>query len=128
MSVSAPRFSKAVIEALDAAKIIGIRAGVEPHRFLGVWVVVVSSRVFIRSWNDKPTGWREAFREDARGTLQIPSGRELRINARPARGDRLMEAIEDAYAAKYPTPGSRKYVVGFRRPKRRATTVELIPR
>jgi hypothetical protein len=126
--MSARPFSKPVIQALETAKIVGIRAGLEPHRFLGVWVVVVDGRVFIRSWNDKPNGWRQAFRDDARGALQIPSGRELPIKARPARGERLMTAIEEAYAAKYPTPGSRKYVVGFRRPRRRATTIELVPR
>jgi hypothetical protein len=121
------RFSRSIVESLDKAKIIGVRAGAEPHRFTGVWVVVVNGRVFIRSWNDKATGWREAFRQNSHGCLQIPSGRELRITAKTVGGERLLDAIEEAYATKYNTPASRKWVMGFRRPKRRATTTELIP-
>lgn len=122
------RFSKPVVASLHAAKILGIRAGSEPHRFIGIWVVVVNDRVFARSWNDKPSGWRQAFREDSLGAIQMPSGREVRVRARAVRGERLMSAIEAAYAEKYDTPGSRKYVRGFKTARRRATTVELTPR
>ena len=38
------------------------------------------------------------------------------------------EAVEGAYAEKYPTPGSAKYVRGFRAKRRRETTIELLPR
>ena len=119
---------KSVVSALDESKIVGVRAGSESHRFIGVWVVVVQGRVFIRSWNDKRTGWREAFRGDAQGVIQIPSGREVPIRARPIHGDRLLDAIDAEYAAKYPTPASRKWVRGFKTARRRATTVELMPR
>jgi hypothetical protein len=116
-----------VIAALDAAKIIGLRAGLGPHRFLGVWVVVVDGRAFVRPWNDKPHGWYRAFLEDPRGVLQVAE-RELPIRMSRARGERLMDAIDAAYAAKYPTPGSRQYVRGFKTPRRRATTLEIKPR
>jgi hypothetical protein len=108
--------------------ILGVRAGVEEHRFIGVWVVVVQGRVFIRSWNDKRTGWREAFRGDPRGVIQVPNGREVRVRTRAVRGERLLDAVDAAYAEKYHTPASRKWVRGFARPRRRATTVELVPR
>ena len=67
----APRrgFAKAVLTNLDAAKILGVRAGTE-HRFTGVWVVVVDGRVFVRSWNDKPTGWYRAFLDETEGVIQ----------------------------------------------------------
>jgi hypothetical protein len=39
-----------------------------------------------------------------------------------------MEAIEDAYAAKYTTPASRFYVRGFKTARRRRATLELQPR
>ena len=123
----ARRFSTPVLAALDSSKILGIRAGVEPHRFLGVWMVVVGGRLFVRSWNDKPTGWHRAFAIDPRGAIQIGT-RTVAVRARRARGDRLMLAIERAYAAKYPTSGSRKYVRGFKSPRRRKTTTELLPR
>ena len=119
---------KAVVRALDESKILGVRAGTEAHRFIGVWVVVVQGRVFIRSWNDKRTGWREAFRADPLGVIQIPTGREVRVRARAVKGERLLDAVDAAYAAKYHTPASRKWVRGFARPRRRSTTVELVPR
>jgi hypothetical protein len=115
------------VSALEAAKIIGLRAGAGGHRFVGVWVVVVGDRVFVRPWNDKPTGWRRAFLDDPVGVLQVGE-REVRIRVRSARGERLWDRIDEAYAVKYPTPGSRAYVRGFRTPRRRATTLELLPR
>jgi hypothetical protein len=121
------RFSTPVLAALDAGKMLGIRAGVAPHRFLGVWMVVVDARLFVRSWNDKPTGWHRAFARDARGAIQI-GARTIPVRARHARGASLMLAIDRAYAAKYPTPGSRKFVRGLRSPRRRRTTTELLPR
>ena len=54
-------------------------------------------------------------------------GREIRIRAVKRRGDRLMRAIEEAYGEKYTTPASRRYVSGFRSPRRRLTTMELLP-
>ena len=129
MARAAPRqgFSKRVLEQLDRGKILGIRAGIAPHRFLGVWMVVVDGRLFVRSWNDKPTGWHRAFGSDARGAIQI-GARTIQIRARHPRGARLMLAIDRAYAAKYPTPGSRMYVRGLASPRRRKTTTELLPR
>ena len=128
MAKAAPRrgFSKPVLDELDRGKILGIRAGVAPHRFLGVWMVVVNGRLFVRSWNDKPTGWHRMFATDPRGAIQIGT-RTIQIRARHARGARLMLAIDRAYAAKYPTPGSRKYVRGLASPRRRKTTTELLP-
>ena len=54
------RFAADWLAALDAAKILGVRAGAE-HRHTGAWVVVVEGRVFVRSWNDKPSGWHHAL-------------------------------------------------------------------
>ena len=59
---AARRFPQTTVEAIDRAKILGVRSGDE-HRFTGVWVVVVDGRVFVRSWYDKPNGWYRAFRE-----------------------------------------------------------------
>jgi hypothetical protein len=57
---AARRFSGPELVELAKAKILGVRAGAE-HRYTGVWVVVVEGRVFVRSWNDQPTGWYRAF-------------------------------------------------------------------
>ena len=124
---TAPAFSKPALAALDAAKILGVRAGTE-HRFTGVWVVVVKGRVFARSWNDKPTGWYRAFVEQPQGAIQVPNGRELRVRAKGVRGERLLDAIDEAYGEKYNTPASRKWVHGFAQKRRRRTTLEFVPR
>lgn len=120
------RFSRPVLAAVAARSMVGIRAGHE-HRFLGIWAVVVDGRVFVRPWNDKPDGWYRAFLEDPRGALQV-GGRDVRVRARRSRGERLMDAVDRAYKEKYATPGARKWVRGFARPRRRATTLELVPR
>jgi hypothetical protein len=121
------RFSAPVLTALRDGTILGIRAGMAPHRYLAIWVVVVKDRVFVRPWNDKPHGWRKVFLDEPRGMIRI-GDREIRIRARPTRSERTMDAVDRAYAEKYHTPGSRKWVTGFRRPRRRATTTELLPR
>lgn len=121
------RFSESALTTIRGTRIVGIRAGVRPHRFIGIWAVVVNGRVFVRPWNDKPHGWHQAFQKEPRGTLQIPE-RQIRVRARRARGERLMDAIDLAYAEKYTTPGSRTYVRGFALARRRATTIELIRR
>ena len=108
--------------------ILGIRAGATPHRFIGVWVVVVNGRVFVRPWNNKPSGWHKAFVDERIGVIQMLGGREIPVRPRMIRGERLLDAVDDAYAEKYHTPASKKWVRGFRTPKRRATTTELVPR
>jgi len=94
------RFSKRLLSLFTASPVLRIRAGAD-HRFLGIWVVVARGRVFVRPWNDKPGGWRHAFLEDPNGGVLIEDvKREIRVRARPARGERLHDAIDDAYAAK----------------------------
>jgi hypothetical protein len=123
----AGRLSRPLVKALDDAKIIGVRAGLEEHRFLGVWVVVVDGRAFVRPYFNKRGGWYQVFLDEPRGSVQV-GDREVPIRAKASRGERLMNAIDAAYAAKYPTPGSRKWVKGFATPGRRARTLELLPR
>ena len=120
------RLPASVVAALDAGKILGIRAGREPHRFIGVWVVVVEGRVFVRSWGLKARGWHRTFLDDPHGTIEV-NGRQLPVRAALTKSERLLAAVDRAYAAKYRTPAARKYVLGFARPKRRATTTELKP-
>jgi len=112
--------------ALRKSKILGLRAGKRPHRFTGVWFVVVDDRVFVRTWDNKPDGWYQAFLKEPAGVMHLAE-RELRIHTRKARGERLMDAIDAAYKEKYPTPGSRQYVIGFAKAQRRATTLEALP-
>jgi hypothetical protein len=119
------RFSGPVVDAVRDGKILRIRAGSD-HRFIGIWAVVVEDRVFVRSWSIKPRGWYRAFLGDPRGAILV-DGREITVRAVRRRGDRLRDAISDAYLEKYRTRGSIKYARDMGRPKSRATTTELVP-
>jgi len=122
------RLSRPIVAAIDAAKILGVRAGASTaHRFIGVWPVVIGDRVFARSWSLEPGGWYRTFLDDPRGALQVGK-RTVRIRALPVKSERIRDAVEAAYAAKYPTPGSRAYVRGFRTKRRREATMEFVPR
>jgi len=106
--------------------VIGIRAGDESHRFTPVWAVVVEGRVFIRSWGLSGRGWREAFDENAHGVAHI-GGREIPVRAVRTRGAALLDAVDEAYRAKYDTQASARYVTDLNSPPSRATTTELVP-
>jgi hypothetical protein len=122
------RLSSSIVKAIDESKILGVRAGARSdHRFTGVWPVVIDGRVFARSWTLTPEGWYRTFLTDPLGALQVGE-RTVRIRAVRARGERIRDAVEEAYAAKYPTKASRKYVRGFRILRRREATIEFVPR
>jgi hypothetical protein len=122
------RLPASLVAAIAASKVLGVRAGARSrHRFIGIWAVVVEGRVFARSWSRKPGGWYRTFLEDPEGAIEV-NARRARVRAIPVRSGRLRDAVERAYAAKYPTPGSRKYVVGFRSAARREATLEFVPR
>ena len=124
--MAARRFSKASIEALAHAKMIGVRAGTA-HKYTGVWVVVVEGRVFVRSWNDNRTGWFRAFLDEPAGSIQFADV-ERKVRATPTRSQRLRDAVSAAYGEKYDTRASQKWVRGFAQPKRAVNTLELTPR
>jgi hypothetical protein len=125
----APRkrpFSRKVVNAIRDGKILGIRAGTEPHRVIGIWAVVVEDRVFVRSWSLKPRSWYRTFLEEPRGVITV-DGKEIKVRAIQTRSERLRDAVDRAYLEKYDTPGSIKYARDLGRAKSRGTTTELIP-
>jgi len=118
------RFEPAFIRQIETARSLAVRTG--EHRSTSVWVVVVHGRVLVRSWNDKPSGWFRAFLNEPVGSIRVGK-KEV-----PARGVRvtsakLVSAVSAAIATKYPHKGSQQYVLGFRTPKRKATTLEFLP-
>lgn len=124
-----PRFPPRVLEAIRLGAILGIRAGDGPHRIIGIWVVVVDDRVFVRSWSLTPGGWYDTLRREPRGVITPPGRRRpIAVRAAATRGERLRDAVSRAYRDKYATPGSVKYARDLGRPKSRATTTELLPR
>jgi hypothetical protein len=120
------RLDRDVVDTLRGEKILGLRAGTGNHRFIGVWVVVVEGRIFIRSWSLKPQSWYRTFLEEPRGTINV-AGREIPVRAVQTRSERLKDAVSRAYLEKYRTPGSIKYAKDLGRSKSRATTTELVP-
>lgn len=107
-------------------KILGIRTGTEPHRFIGIWFVMIGDRVFVRSWSLKPRSWYRTFREERRGVVNV-DGREIPVRPVFTKSERLKDAVSRAYLEKYDTPGSVKYARDLGRAKSRATTTELVP-
>ena len=118
-------FPDDVVEALNKAKILGVRAGTE-HRYTGVWVVVVDRRVFVRSWYDKPTGWFRAFKKQPSGTIKA-GDLEIPVRGKLVRSARTRDAVTAAFGEKYNTKGSRKWVEGFAEPARVVNTLEFVP-
>jgi hypothetical protein len=126
MAALTHRFSKRTANELAGAKALRIRAGDGDHRFISIWCVVVDGRLFVRSWTMKPRGWYRTFQEEPRGAIEI-GARKVSVRARAVRSEKLLRAIDEAYAEKYATPGARVYVRGFAQGRRRATTTELVP-
>src|SRR5580765_6689234 len=120
------RFPSDVLSAIRKGKILGIRAGTQPHRFIGIWAVVVEGRVFVRSWSLKPRSWYRTFLLEPQGVIQV-ADRQIPVRAVRTRSERLKKAISQAYLEKYNTPGSIKYARDLGRAKSRATTTELVP-
>lgn len=120
-------FPAEILAAIRKEKIIGIRAGKEStHKVIGVWVVVVEGRVFVRSWSIKPRSWWRTFLEDPYGSLFVGE-KEIPIRAVQTRSERLKDRVSQAYKEKYNTPGAIQYVKDMSRKKSRDTTTEFVP-
>lgn len=116
-------FSLHDLAALGTTKYLYIRSG--EHRFIAVWVVVVEGRVIVRSWNDKAKGWYRAFLAEPRGDVKV-GGREVPVRGVPLRSQRINDAADEAYAAKYTSKANAKYVKGLVTAKRKERTLELV--
>jgi hypothetical protein len=120
------RFLEKTLTSIRDGKVLGIRAGSAPHRFIGIWAVVVENRVFVRSWSLKPRSWYRTFLEEPHGTINV-DGREIEVRAVQTRSERLKKAVDEAYLNKYNTRASLKYARDLGRKKSRDTTTELVP-
>ena len=120
------KFPAKTLAALRDDNVLGIRAGTAPHRFIGIWFVMLGDRVFVRSWSLKPRSWYRTFLEEPRGAVNV-DGREIPVRAVFTKSERLKDAVSRAYLEKYHTPGSLKYARDLGRAKSRGTTTELVP-
>jgi hypothetical protein len=120
------RFTNEIVAAINKGKILGIRAGMDSnHKVIGIWVVVVEGRVFVRSWSLSPRSWWRTFLEDPHGSIFVGE-KEIPIRAIQTRSERLKDLVSTAYKEKYNTPGSIQYVKDMSRKKSRETTTELV--
>lgn len=120
------RFPAEIVAAIRDGKILGIRAGTQPHRIIGIWAVVVEGRVFVRSWSLKPRSWYRTFLEEPEGIIQV-GDLQIPVRAVRTRSERLKAAVDRAYLEKYNTKGSIKFAQDMGSEKSRATTTELVP-
>jgi hypothetical protein len=81
-------FPARILAAIREDKMLRIRAGNGPHRFIGIWAVVVEGRVFVRSWSLKPRSWYRTFLEEPQGAILV-DGRETAVRAVRTRSERL---------------------------------------
>jgi hypothetical protein len=120
------RFATDILAEIRGRKGLRIQARTKPHRFIGIWAVVVEGRVFVRSWSVKPKGWYSTFLKKPRGAIEV-EGREIPVRALRTRTNRLNDAVDRAYLEKYNSPGSLKYAHDLGSARSRATTKELVP-
>ena len=95
-------FTDDVIATINKDRILGIRAGKESHhRVIGIWVVVVDRRVFVRSYTMKPGGWWRTFLEDPYGEIFVSKRkRGIKVHAVQTRSEKLKDAVSAAYKEK----------------------------
>ena len=124
--MASKKFPDDIVAAICDGKILGIRAGTQPHKIIGIWAVVVEGRVFVRSWSLKPRSWWRTFQEEPEGIIQVGEV-QLPVRAVRTRSERLKDAVDRAYLEKYNTKGSIQYAKDMGSEKSRATTTELVP-
>ena len=126
MKKSNTHYTAEILIAIHKDKIIGIRAGADStHRIIGIWVVVVEKRVFVRSYSMKPRSWWRTFLEDPRGIITV-GDKEFPVRAIQTKSERLKDLVSAAYKEKYNRPGDIQYVTDMSKKKSRDTTTELV--
>src|SRR5687768_2449939 len=90
---TANRFPDAILKSINEDRILGIRAGKEsPHRAIGLWVVVVDGRVFVRSWSMKSRSWWRTLLEDPYATIFVSRRkRGIPVRAHQVRSEKLKD-------------------------------------
>jgi len=121
-------FPDEILATIHKDRILGIRAGTNsPHRVIGIWVVVVDGRVFVRSYQLKPGGWWQTLVKDLNGEIFV-GGRKrgIKVRAVQVKSEKLKQKVSEAYEKKYNTPGSVGYVAEMSRSPSRDATIELV--
>ena len=115
------------IAAARELEICGHRVDGRPCRWLPIWVVRVGDQVYVRTWYRRTTGWFGQVSASGRARIRVP-GVELDVVVADL-GDEdrdLRAAVDQAYRAKYGTPGD-EMVAGMISDASAATTLRLTP-
>ena len=106
--------------------LIGIKAGLQRHEFLDIWMVVVEDRIFARSWGFAEKSWYNIFLQDPVG--QIKCGENIfSIKATvPKDKGEITEKINIAYLTKYNTGHNIEYAKGIVEENHVDKTMEFI--
>src|SRR5260370_16550094 len=91
-SEAAQRFPNELLAQLHKGKTLRIRAGTGDHRFIGIWVVVVKERVFVRSWSVKPDGWYRTFLAEPQGAIRL-ADRDRPVPPVQTRANRILDPL-----------------------------------
>ena len=119
-------FGPDAVELLQAAQSVRVRSGSGRHRFIGIWMVVVEGRLFVRSWSLKQRSWYRTFLSDPRGAIVVATKR-FAVRAIRTRSERIKKAVDKAYLSKYRSGGLRRYGRDLVGTRSRNTTTELVP-
>jgi hypothetical protein len=99
-------FDPAALQELRASREVALRVtrldGSTSTR--RVWVVVEGDVPYIRSASGPDGGWYPQIRTGAAGTLVVPSGLEVPVDADHVDDPEVWERVSQAYRAKYPAP------------------------
>jgi hypothetical protein len=121
-----PEQLRGIAEAREL-EIAGQRRDGRAHRWLPIWVVCADERVYVRTWHRRTTGWFGQVTASGRARIRVP-GVELDVVVADL-GDEdrdLRAAVDQAYRAKYGTPGD-EMVAGMITDASAATTLRLTP-
>lgn len=101
------------------------RDGGSPEHRTIIWVVVVEDRVFVRSVRGPKGRWYREMLSNPEGALHV-EGDRIPVRADPATDGTTLEAVSEAYLAKYEEawPGP---TAGMVRPDALPTTLKLSP-
>jgi hypothetical protein len=121
-----PEQLKRISEAREL-EIASPRADGRAPKWLPIWVVCAGDQVYVRTWYRRSTGWFGQVTKAGAARIRVP-GLEHDVLVTDV-GDRHPDAraaVDEAYRAKYGTPGD-KTVAGMTTDASAATTLLLAP-
>ena len=122
------KFSKALLQCINETQITSVRAGKDRSKFTGIWMVVVDSRIFGRSYYGADRSWYTALLTGDEGDIKCGKETILVKGVKPADIETITGAINKAYEKKYLVKSyNKKWVDGLIEPERVERTMEFIP-